>query len=776
MTNSRASGTVPDAAPAPHPELVLTHLNSLPTLAPVAVKLLQVTCDDSSNAKDVVEVLRADQSLTAKILSMANSAGSGVRAPIGTLDKAVVLLGFSAIRSIVLSVKVFDCFASSRPATAKLEPNHQAFDRSEFWKHALAVACGARRLAAARRELGVEPELAFVAGLLHDLGKVALDAVFPKAYERIATQADHTRGDIADEERAVLGVDHTIAGRRLTERWNLPAYLQEVVWLHHLAAEALPSSVRAPRLISLVQIADVLAREQRIGYSGNYVFYEHSAQMAKRLEFSAKDLEDMLRSLMTDVAEQAELLGLDHATPDSLYLKALTEANAELGRLNSDLVASNRGLAAGARFFRSITRFDRKLGASAELPEVVAAMTEAAAVALQRQCLATFGLRENDAAVDMCWVSGRPGEGGSRTMRPSPELVAWLRDPGDCLDALLTRLPQPLRPVFEPAANNLGSGDAWLLPIVRDGRISGGIVFSSEADERARISSEADDLRSFMASLGLALSRANAQATARRLSDDLADTNRRLQQMQLELLRSRTLSMIAEMSAGAAHELNSPLTVISGRAQMLQQRIEDPEMQRSLQLIHDKAHECSRIVTELMDFARPRPPRLEAVDLAALLARVRAEWLERSGLPEERFMLEPLDAGEARPLPAVHGDRDQLKTVFHELVANAEDAVAETDGSMTVTCRLGLANDSIEVLVQDTGCGMEPAVLQRAFDPFFSHRAAGRGRGLGLPRAHRIVEAHGGRIWFESQPGEGTVAHVILRPAPGTAEAGRPGS
>jgi hypothetical protein len=71
------------------------------------------------------------------------------------------------------------------------------------------------------------------------------------------------------------------------------------------------------------------------------------------------------------------------------------------------------------------------------------------------------------------------------------------------------------------------------------------------------------------------------------------------------------------------------------------------------------------------------------------------------------------------------------------------------------------------VRVEDDGVGMTPAVLQRAFDPFFSHRQAGRGRGLGLPRAYRIVEAHGGRIWLESRPGEGTAAHVVLpsRPA-----------
>ena len=72
------------------------------------------------------------------------------------------------------------------------------------------------------------------------------------------------------------------------------------------------------------------------------------------------------------------------------------------------------------------------------------------------------------------------------------------------------------------------------------------------------------------------------------------------------------------------------------------------------------------------------------------------------------------------------------------------------------------ATDWVEVAVRDTGIGMDPSVLQRAFDPFYSHRPAGRARGLGLAHAHRIIEAHGGRIWLQSRPDEGTTVHVVL--------------
>jgi len=782
-----------EVASVPNPELALTHLESLPTLAPIAVRLLQITSDTNSAIEEVTRVLRADQSLTAKLLSVANSAAMGVREPVATLERAVVRLGFSAVRSIVLAVKFVECFSAAPGPRAQ-----RGLQRAEFWKHSLAVACAARRLATAQREREIDPEEAFVAGLLHDLGKVALDTVFPKAYARIAAEGEQTRGDIADCERAVLGVDHTVAGRRLAERWGLARQLQDVIWLHHLAADTLPTGVSCPSLIALVNLADTIAREQRIGYSGNYVFYEDSARIARHLGYSQEDLAGVIQALVSDVTEQGELLGLDRETPQDLYLKSLTQANTELGRLNADLLASNRQLAVAARYFEAISEFAGQLNARLDLPEVVAAVAHASAIALCRPRLAAFGLRAGQTVVDISWIGENPDEQGRLTEDVPADLLEWLRAAEDLPNAVLTRAPRAIHAMLPPSVVDRAKGDCWLLPIVHDGDLAGGVVFFSEQDEHAHFAAESEELRSFLAHLGLALGQANAQASARRLSEDLAGANRRLQQTQLQLLRSRTLSTIAEMAAGAGHELNGPLTVISGRAQILRDATADPEMKRSLDLIHSKAHECSRIVSELMDFARLRPPHLAPVDLAKLLIEVRDEWSERSGMPAARLRVHLPEteyehaAAAAGASPVIMADADQIKRVFAELVANAAQAVGTNDGSITMECtagpvrpaglaRSGLdirdrpavhppATDWVEVVVRDTGIGMDPGVLQRAFDPFYSHRPAGRARGLGLAHAHRIVEAHGGRIWLESRPDEGTTVHVVLPLAQSSSE------
>ncbi len=755
------------------PELTLSHLDTLPTLSPVALKLLQITADSNSSAADVVRALRGDQSLTAKILQVANSPVMGARGKVSTLDRAVVCLGFKAVRNIALAVKVFE--ALPVPAAGG---EAGRFSPIEFWKHSVGVACAARRLAALHREIGVDPEEAFVAGLLHDLGKVALHAVFPKAYERIAMRAEETRADIADCERAVLGVDHTVAGRHLAKRWGLPRELQDVIWLHHLSPETFSDSVTAPALIAVVQVANEFIREQRIGYCGDFAFHEPAARHAESLGLSDADLDQIAAEVVSDVAEYGTLLGIDRETPETLYLKSLTRANTELSRLNLELMAGNRRLAAAARYFQAITRFDRLVGASADLSAVVAAIAETATAALQRDQVAVFGVHDRAAAIELGWVDLSSEQRETLTLRTSDAMSQWLEQTGEVLDVAVLRAPAAVRTMAAEHVSLPKAGECWLLPIVHDEHVAGGILFASTRDERVRLARESEELRSYLTSLGLAIGRVNAQAAARRLSENLAESNRKLQQMQTEILRTRALSMIAEMAAGAGHELNSPLTVISGRAQMLMRSTKDPETRRSLEQIYEKAHECARIVTELMDFARPRPPSPRPTDAALLLEEVRNAWLEQSDLPPSRLLLE-IEPASAPMVMLV--DPEQMRLVLDEVVRNAVEAVAEKAGTITLVCREGTgealervarrsevqppgerAGRWVEIIVRDTGCGMTPAVAQRIFDPFFSHRRAGRGRGLGLARAHRIIEAHGGRAWVITREGEGTAFHILL--------------
>src|ERR1041385_3129016 len=167
-------------------ELILQQLQQLPTLPVVAVRVLEVTGREDSSADQVVQLISSDQSLTAKILQLVHRAASGGRGEVSSIERAVILLGFDAVRSAVLAISVFQTFDedANRPPLR--------FKREEFWKHSIGVACCAELLAELTRgkDHAIEPGEAFVCGLLHDLGKIALDAMLPKSFDRVVEAAD----------------------------------------------------------------------------------------------------------------------------------------------------------------------------------------------------------------------------------------------------------------------------------------------------------------------------------------------------------------------------------------------------------------------------------------------------------------------------------------------------------------------------------------------------------------------------------------------------------
>jgi putative nucleotidyltransferase with HDIG domain len=771
-----ASPVAEDARAPVAPELTLSHLDSLPTLAPIAVRALRLASRPDTQLAELTSMIRADQALTGRLLSLANSAAYGVRSPVTTLERAVVLLGYRAVRNTVLAVKVFEAFSARQS-----DGERRVFKRAELWKHALGVACAAKRLAQREPRLGIDPEEAFVAGLLHDLGKVALDSVFPRAYERIFADAEAARGDIADSERAVLGIDHLVAGRYLAQRWSLPQHLQEVIWLHHLSAQGLPASAAAPGLIALVQLADTLVREMRLGASGNFAFYESATELGQQIGIRPETLAELPRELTGEVAELASVLGIDQQTPEALYYETLAKANAELARLNADLSREVRRLSSAARGFLALTHADAQAGATADVPTVIEGFAAAARELLKGEYVGAFAERPAGDVVDVAWCVG--GKTQSRVEPQSEALRAWLQNPDVALDTLRLPAPPALRSLLAALADRFDRGRCWMLPIRVERRFVGGIVYAAQPAEDEAPLDDPAVLGAFLASLGQRLSLASAAASARRQAEELATAGRSMKQVAAGMLRVRLPAVIAEIAAGAGHELNGPLSVISGRAQMLGRTVTDPEVRRVLQLMQSKAHECSQIVSELMDFASPPAPQIAPVDVEALLTALCDQWLAQSGLPASQLRLVPPPPERpeaARPL-FVAADREQLATVLTEVLRNAADALADGRGQITVSWRVvpqpawvagplwrapgttaATPSEYVEISVRDNGPGMPPEVLARAFDPFFSHKRAGRRRGLGLPRAQRIVELQGGHIRLESQPGAGTQALVLM--------------
>lgn len=236
-------------------------------------------------------------------------------------------------------------------------------------------------------------------------------------------------------------------------------------------------------------------------------------------------------------------------------------------------------------------------------------------------------------------------------------------------------------------------------------------------------------------------------------------------------LETEKLAALAEFAAGAGHEINNPLAVISGRAQLLLADEADPERRRELAVIHRQALRVREMIADLMHFARPPQPRLAPIIVSELLSEVVARAKPRAATANVRLTLEP-----AEPPLTLSGDRQQLSVALAAVVDNALDAAtlpAERRLSEITFSATGSEDADaawIALCVADDGPGFDADVRRHLFDPYFSGRAAGRGLGLGLSKCWRIVTLHGGRMQVDSEPGEGAAVTLMLPAAVAVAQ------
>ena len=228
----------------------------------------------------------------------------------------------------------------------------------------------------------------------------------------------------------------------------------------------------------------------------------------------------------------------------------------------------------------------------------------------------------------------------------------------------------------------------------------------------------------------------------------------------LEQLRhADRLITVGRLAAGVAHELGTPLNVITGRVKMLRKRDADPAVSEDyLAIIAEQAERIASIIRQLLDFARRRGPKADAADLLAIsrtIARLVTPIAARKSV-QVRVVADT-------PVLAL-GDVVQLEQVVSNLVVNAIHACSE-GGHVEIDCGLREAPDEPArafVRVSDDGHGMDDATMERIFEPFFTTKEVGQGTGLGLSVAHGIVEEHGGLVRVESKPGQGSTFSVFL--------------
>jgi HD-like signal output (HDOD) protein len=217
---------------------------NLPALPSIAMEVVEMVDNPKTSASQLGKIISTDQALTAKVLKIANSPFYGFPKKISTIDFAIIVLGFDALKEIVISISLVS-------SLQKKSDNY--FDSKAFWDHSIATGVIARKLA---RDLGyrVSGEV-FVGGLLHDMGISVMHRYFNNEYKRIVDISRESDLTFMEAEESVLGVTHADIGSWLAERWNLPDHLVEGVLLHSTPSKA----EKNPELVAIIHCADVFA-------------------------------------------------------------------------------------------------------------------------------------------------------------------------------------------------------------------------------------------------------------------------------------------------------------------------------------------------------------------------------------------------------------------------------------------------------------------------------------------------------------------------------------
>jgi putative nucleotidyltransferase with HDIG domain len=222
-------------------EQIVQSVRDLPSMPAVVMELLSSIEQDDIDISVLAKKVSYDQALTARTLRLANSSSYGLQVKVTTIQQAITYLGFQTTRNLITAAALTGCFPSG---------TCPGFNDRAFWRHSIATAACARALA---RRIRFNQDVAFTAGLLHDIGRLVLVTADPQAYGEVVALRAREDKEWLDAERAVLGVDHVEAGVALAEQWNFSDTMRQAIAYHHA-----PDSLGAGFLAAIVHVANAV--------------------------------------------------------------------------------------------------------------------------------------------------------------------------------------------------------------------------------------------------------------------------------------------------------------------------------------------------------------------------------------------------------------------------------------------------------------------------------------------------------------------------------------
>ncbi len=733
-------------------KILLKKIEDLPTLPAIALQILDGIAEEIEQKK-ICRLIENDPALVASILKYANSAQFGFRREIKTLEHALVVIGEATLFSLVLALKLHDCFPE--------QDNGRNESQKRLWQHSLASAVAAEMIASR-----VFPDLrreAFTAALLHDIGKIFICSRFNDEFRRIEQELLSSSRPALAVEHSCLGADHSLIGKWLAEHWRLPGGLTEVIWLHHHAPADLAELKSDSRLINLVKLADDIAHRVFLDPPQSFFSEKETDEYLLLFNLKAEELQAIQQETEKGFTERAALFDWQ-VNSASINQEARQRAGARLASMAFRLQEQNSALQQTNLFCKTTAEIALRLSRVRSAADLFLVLDEQLRQLEGLERLLLFWIDQENLVIEglfrekdrsarslICNITRRAEMLLDPEMERHPD---WVRE-------LLLSFPTRTRALGpEPGISSEVCQRSFfiILPLWVQNEYLGEICLGLGNRESTLMPSwESTSFNQIAALASEVINRIKAYSKLNDRCEELSTVIWKNQQIKMQLIQAERLAAVGQLAAGAAHEINNPLAIISGRAQIQLLKEQDAGKRRDLEQIITQIERISSTLNTLLGFSKPAPPRLEAVMVNNILDNICSMISPTC----QSLQIELRREMEAR-IPGIEADPRQLEQVFLNLAINALHSMEGHGGVLTFATSFSPGQRLLEITVTDTGSGIPRENLTRIFDPFFTTKEEGKGTGLGLSTSLSIVRNHCGSIEVDSEPGRGTSFKVIL--------------
>jgi HD-like signal output (HDOD) protein len=271
-------------------------VDDFPTLPTIYTALSDVLSNPRSTANDAAAIISQDQSSSAKLLKIANSSIYGFRTRLETVSQAIFYIGFEEVKNIILAISIMDIFK----ATGVMK----AINPVELWKHSISVGVGTRLIGTVN---GIkELENFFIAGILHDIGKLLFIRNIDKEYAAVVNLSTDKGISIRQAEMEILGISHTVAGELIAEKWKLSQRIKTAISNHHSGVD----SAESENLTAAVHLANIISKTLNLGFAHEYIIDQPNINIWQRFKMNKNDFISVYPRILNDYEESLTIFNI----------------------------------------------------------------------------------------------------------------------------------------------------------------------------------------------------------------------------------------------------------------------------------------------------------------------------------------------------------------------------------------------------------------------------------------------------------------------------------